>query len=603
MRRLLPLLLAFTLACGLFTPAAPTPEPTRAVPTASSAPILTATLAATITPAPTLTPAPTSTLLADSIPTATPTADPNFTLKPEHVRFHPVPRLYSGDIVSVEVVAEGAPRNWQGAPVWVYLGSRASAPLDQATFSRFGLGGRMQATFTWAWNTGGLVGPQTLVVVVGPVPAAQPPLAEQSVTVMVDLLPPEDRPMPEPLAEWATAENECCVFHYLTGTAAERDLAEIMATAEAAFAHVEDVLGVDRTNRVVFNLLSRLLGHGGFASAEISLTYIDRNPAGSDLFNLFAHEATHLLDRKFAQVKPTLMTEGLAVFVAGGHFKTENLERRAAALLALDRYIPLEELANDFYPAQHEIGYLEGGAFIAYLVARFGWPRFKALYASFQSAPTDAQMLDKGLQVHFGQSLAELEADWLAHLRTLPRNPAEIDDLRLTIELYDTLRRYQQAMDPSAYFLTAWLPDGPRARERQIRADFVRHPDSAEHVALEAMLQAAGQHLLEGDAAGAGELLAAVNAALDAGSLSASALAGEYLAVVQALRETGYEAQTIRLENASAEVTAIRDWPQLDELSLMRAAGGWRVLAPRVEGLWRPPSLAGADGIMRLWVN
>ena len=41
-------------------------------------------------------------------------------------------------------------------------------------------------------------------------------------------------------------------------------------------------------------------------------------------------------------------------------------------------------------------------------------------------------MLDKGLQVHFGQSLAELEGDWLAHLRTLPRNQAEIDDLRLT---------------------------------------------------------------------------------------------------------------------------------------------------------------------------
>src|SRR5690606_18388974 len=107
----------------------------------------------------------------------------------------------------------------------------------------------------------------------------------------------------------------------------------IMAAADEAFAHVEGVLGVEQHSRTVFNLLSRLLGHGGFASSEISLTYIDRNPAGSDLFSLFAHEGTHMLDRQFAGIKPTMMTEGLAVFVAGGHFKREDLEARAAALL------------------------------------------------------------------------------------------------------------------------------------------------------------------------------------------------------------------------------------------------------------------------------
>ena len=39
--------------------------------------------------------------------------------------------------------------------------------------------------------------------------------------------------------------------------------------------------------------------------------------------------------------------------------------------------------------------------------------------------------------------------------------PGPVDNLRLTIRLYDTLRRYQQLDDPSAYFLTAWLPDEP----------------------------------------------------------------------------------------------------------------------------------------------
>ncbi len=608
MRRLLPLLLALSLACGFFTPFPPTAPP----PTASPAPPFTATAAPTATSAPTATPV----IAASPIAAASPTVDLDFHLAPEHVHFHPVPTLYSGDMVSVEVIAEGAPRNWEGAPVWLYEGSREDPPLAQATFSRFGLGGRVQATFTWVWDTRGLEGEQALWVVVGPAPDAQPPLAEQSVRVTANLLPAAERPMPEPLAGWATAESECCVFHYLTGTAAERDLPEIRAAAEAAFAHAETVLGVEKTDRTVFTLLSRLLGHGGFASAEISLTYIDRNPAGSHLFNLFAHEGTHLLDRKFAQMKPTLMTEGLAVYVAGGHFKPDNLEQRAAALLALGRYLPLEGLANSFYPAQHEVGYLEGGAFITYLVTRFGWERFKAMYASFQSAPTEAQMLDNGLQLHFGSSLAELEADWLRHLSSRPRDQAEIDDLRLTIALYDTLRRYQQLKDPSAFFLNAWLPDGPRARELDITADFVRHPATPDHIALETMLQAAGRRLAAGDAAGSGELLAAVSAALDAGSLGASPLASEYLMVVNELLAGGYEAQTITLAATSAEVTAIRDWPHLDELSLVRAAGGWRVTTasfrgeggrPYWVGVTHPigptPLLIPSNGIIWHWLN
>ncbi len=396
--------------------------------------------------------------------------------------------------------------------------------------------------------------------------------------------------MPEPLAQWASAESDCCLFHYLTGTAAERDLDEILSTADAAFAHVQSVLGVAPGARTNFTLLSRLLGHGGFASGEISLTYIDRNPAGSDLFSLFTHEGTHLLDRQFAQTKPIMMTEGLAVYVSGGHFKPEDLQPRAAALLALGRYIPLTELAKGFYPAQHEIGYLEAGAFIGYLVDRYGWERFKAMYGSFQGAANDAQMLDNALQAHFGQSLAEMEAAWLARLATVPGDQAEIDDLRLTVALYDTLRRYQQLKDPSAYFLTAWLPDGPRARERQITADFVRHPRTPDHIALEAMLQSASRALVAGDAARAGELLASVNLALDAGSLAADALAAEYLAVVNELLASGYEAQSITLAGASAEVTAIRDWPQLDELSLIRAAGGWRLAATQgyVHGALHP---------------
>ncbi len=566
MRKLLPFLLLFTLACNFLFPAE-TPTPA----------------AATATPTPTLTAAP-LTLTATPLPTDTPTPAPSSTvegtyhLQPGDVTFHPDPQLYSGDIVSFEIGAQNAAPSWQEATVNVYVGTREGEPVATGQFEKFGIGERAQATFTWVWDTAHLEGPQTLVVAVAPPGAEKTDLAPLDVlTVTVNLLPASQRPMPEPLAHWAESESVCCVFHYLTGTAAARDIQLIESDADRAFAHVEDVLGVKQGKKVSFTMLSRLLGHGGFASDDISLTYIDRNPAGSDSLIVFEHEGTHILDHALAKTRPTIMTEGLAVYVAGGHFKPEDLDKRAAALLTLGRYVPLADLANTFYLSQHEIGYLEGGAFITYLVNTYGWAHFKTFYGSFQDAPSQAQMLDAALRANFGKGLSDLEADWLAHLRSLPADEDQIEDLRLTIELYDTLRRYQQVDDPAAYFLTAWLPDGPEARKRGIVADFVRHPDAPENIALEAMLSEVGRTLAAGEFDTAEKLLASVNAVLDAHNLFLDPLAASYLEIVTRLEATGYEAQTITLSRDSATVTAIRDWPALETLTLTRTASGWRL--------------------------
>jgi hypothetical protein len=383
--------------------------------------------------------------------------------------------------------------------------------------------------------------------------------------------------MPEPLAHWTQTESECCIFHYLTSTAAERDIATITAKADEAFDEVEAQLGVTRQDKVAFTMLSRLLGHGGFASDEISLTYIDRDAAYSDLTSVFKHEGTHILDRQIAHERPTIMTEGMAVYVSGGHFKPEDLEKRAAGLLILEDYIPLPELADDFYFSQHEIGYLEGGAFIQFLVDTFGWDKVRAFYGSFQSAPSESAMLDAALRTTFDQSLEELEAEWLAHLSSLPPDLAQVDDLRLTILQYDTLRRYQQANDPAAYFLTAWLPNGREARERGVIADFVRHPDAPENIALETMLAGAGEAIRAQRFEEAESLLLAVNAVLDSNNLFFDSLAAEYLQIVTTLAADGYEAQSIRLSDKVATATAIRTWPMIESLTLTRDLTGWQM--------------------------
>ncbi len=540
--RLLPLLLA-TLACSTLLPAAtPTRPPATAFPP---------------TAFPSLTPRATRPPAAAPVPTEPPASPPG------DILFQPGPFLYSGDLVSLAVVGQPA---WRNAQVTVFYGDPSDGvPVSNGAFGTFGLGGRPQATFWWAWDTAGLTGDQTLTAVVTPA-AGGAPLA--TLTRTVKLWPADQRPQPEPQARWAQAESACCVFHYLTGTAAARDIDSIKTEADEAFTRLEAALGVQPRAKVAFTFLSRLLGHGGFADDEIYITYIDRNPAGLDLPTVFVHEGAHILDRQITEARPAMLAEGLAVFVAGGHYHPEDLQRRAAALLTLDRYIPLRDLARDFYNAQHEIGYLEAGAFIQYLVEAYGWEQFRAMYAAFPANVDDARMVADGLAAHYGRPLEALEAEWLARLRAQPADPDEAAHLRLTLALYDTLRRYQQLNDPAAYFLTAWLPNGPEARRRGVTADFLRSPHAAENIALEAMLAAAEQALTRREFAAAEDLITAVNRVLEARNLFFDPLAARYLRAVTDLAARGYELQTLELAGAGPQAWAIRDWPTLENIPL-----------------------------------
>ena len=68
-------------------------------------------------------------------------------------------------------------------------------------------------------------------------------------------------------------------------------------------------------------------------------------------------------------------------------------------------------------------------------------------------------------------------------------------DLRLTVAFYDTVRRYEAGMDPSAYFLNAWLPNVPKLRQRNIVADFLRHPVGVMNRQIESLLVAGDAEL------------------------------------------------------------------------------------------------------------
>jgi len=597
MRRIFLLLLAILLICWAISSARPRPAPallptaplqvpqhppsaTTEAPTASFTPLA--------TPSPTLTQSPAEI----HIPPASSTAQATGTVTPAPqampvqatVLLHPDGGLYTGDQVSFEVIVsqQGEPR---GLTSQVVVNGPDGSRLGTARFGAYGLGQRQEAMLVWAWDTRGLSpGDYPLTFTLEP--------GGQVWTETVTLLPQETLPWPEPQAHWATAHSRCCTLYYITGTAAERDLPDLLRQADEQARDAVQRMGIEFTAPITITLLSRVLGHGGFASQEIYITYLDRNYLGSNFGLVLHHEMIHILDGRLGgEYRPSLFVEGLAVYQSGGHFKLEPLMPRAAALLpseiGLGRYIPLAELADNFYLSQHEIGYLEGAALIEYMVETWGWEAFSNFYRDIHAAEDNSQAtaIDTALQRHFQLTFTELEAKFMDALRRIPVTTALREDLRLTVGFFDTGRRYQQIFDPSAYFATAWLVDAGLMRSRGIVADYLRHPAGTTRQAIETMLANAFADLEREEYIQVDQALSAVNAILDAVQrgdsqpFGVNTLARDYFAIVQALSQAGYETQRIRLEGEAAQAWATVGSAELVELSLERRDAGWEVSA------------------------
>jgi hypothetical protein len=435
-------------------------------------------------------------------PVPSPTPAPQFS-----VNVHPEEPLYVGDQASFEVITPTG-FDTRDKQVEVRFGDQI---IGRASFNPYGIAGRQQATLWWVWDTSGLKpGVQTVSFTVTP----DGPSWQQS----IDLLPRDALPASERDAHWETLVTECCTINYISGTDAARDIQKLGQTADAIASGLSSSMSEPLNEKIPIVLMSRTLGHGGFTNEAIYVSYLDRNYAGSTFDMFLKHEMVHWFDNKLGgNLRPTIFLEGLAVYLAGGHFKPEALTPRAAALLNLNWYIPLKSLADSFYPSQHEIGYLEAGALVQYLVERYGWPAFNSFYRDIHPVPGGSQAgaIDKALQSHFGLTLDQLDTDFLDQLKSQSEDPSAVEDVRLSVQFYDTVRRYQQMFDPSAYFQTAWLADAAVMRQKNITADYLRHPDGLLNQYLEKLLVEADVALRSGDYAGTSQKLQALNVMLN----------------------------------------------------------------------------------------
>lgn len=523
---------------------------------------------------------PTATPTAIPVPTDTPGPIPlDLSLTPNGILLLPVPKIYEGDLVTFKIspiLPEGVGTNDVRVQILI-----DGEQIVKEILNFRSLGGDTYGLYEWAWNTTGKAGQHTLTVVLDPddrIQIGDEDPNNNQVTTQITVNPRSDLSSLDADAAWVTATNNCCTLHVVTGTAAHRDLSDLLTIVDSAFLEASIRLTEPISQNFDVYFIDRVLGQGGYASGAMVISYLDRNYTGGGVEEVIVHEAVHLIDHTFAPNRITFLAEGVAVWVTGGHYQMEDLGRRVAALIELDAYVPLAELIDNFYPTQHEISYLEAGSLINYLVEVYGWDRVRDFYTdtTVYDGASLSSSVDVNLQLYFGKSLAEIEAEWISHVQSLPRDPQETADLETTIRYYEVMRQYQARFDSTAYYLNAWLPAPAELERLGITADLTRHPESATNIALESLLISAHAALDAGDYSRANALLDSVIRVLDNNGTFLDPLAGTYLDIVRTTSAMNYEVQEITIDGTQAAVSVMRpNRTELIQLNFVLQNNAW----------------------------
>lgn len=501
-------------------------------------------------------------------------------IKASDISVYPDGAIYAGDLVSIRIdprIPEKLAPNDVDVRVFI-----DGVQVVSNNVNWRGLNGSPYGLYQWVWDSESKSGYHTIIVFLDPedvINYGDESPSNNVASIMMEIEPAENLPEIELSARWISEEIDCCRVHVVSETTAFRDLDQLLERVDAAFREGASRLSEPLKGRYNVYLVDRVFGQGGYAQESMVVSYLDRDYIAGGLDELLVHEAVHLIDRRFAPNPITFLSEGLAVWVAGGHYWEQDLNQRMNSLVEIGRYRPLDHVIDDFFGTQHEVGYLEGAGFIDYLVSIYGWDLVKTFYSETTARDGDtlSEAVDMNLRRVFGRSIEQIESDWMAYLRSLASDKAATEDLRTTLRYYDVIRRYQAIFDPSAYYLTTWLPDPEIAQRLGTTADFSRSPGSPVNVALEAILVSAGSSLRQGDFDRANALLDSVVRVLDNNGAFLDPLALSYLNIVISASDMGYEAQQIDMIGNRATVLGSQPHdPALVQIDLALGQGrGW----------------------------
>jgi hypothetical protein len=518
---------------------------------------------------------PAATLQADSffrsVATLTPSGDGAF--HTGQIFIYPGPKQYAGDVLTMEIPLIGF-RDFTPHRARITIDGGETISVDR----ELGFNGAYYSfclVLPEFWDTTGQEGLHTIRV--------QTPLnnSQLDFTFEVEIFPADRRPTGEVNLSWLTATLDCCSIHYLSGTAADRDIVQIKNDIKRNMEEVEAVFKIKfEPQAFTFYFVDNVWGNGGYAFDKgIVINYLDRYYGPSQgLDQLIRHEATHsalsLIGAK-PQMGP-LFGEGIPVYVAGGHYNEEPLREKAAALVELGMFVPLETLYRDFSLLQHEARYLQSGALVAYLVEKYGWDKLMILVKSPTEGSGDGwSWLERAFLKTYEQTPVQLETELLEWLQVSPSGD-QVEALSLTIELQNLRRQYQACCAPALDFTT--LSADPL--DVNCLSVFVREGRSPENLVIEILLAQSQVCVLNGDYAQAEARMQAAHVAIERIDFSIEP-AGDYLEIITLLLQHGYEAIEIETQGNQAQVTAIREHPVTETIFLEKLDGRWEFLPPR----------------------
>lgn len=400
-------------------------------------------------------------------------------------------------------------------------------------------------------------------------------------TYSFEVLPSDQRPANEASASWMLQETDCCIFHFLSDTAAARDIDFIAENFQQGANDFEVRMGKELNSKMNVYLLDRMLNNGGFGGGgTLFISYTDRyfgpTVGSAGLQTLARHEFSHAASIGFENAGDGLdyNYEGLAVYVAGGHYKPEPLAQRGAALYDLGHYAPVSE----FIP-QHELSYLHAALILNYIEDTYGQAKLWEFLNADDDVP-DEQWLPVGdaVQIALGIPLAEFDDGFRAWLEK--NEPGtQLEDLRLTIELQDARREYQTVYSPQPLFLIMDVPDMviDIILSPENRSLWLREPRAPANIAIELLIANAQRAILSGAYPEAEGLIETIKSVVSTGSFE-DPLAREYLDIVLAANEAGYEVLYLGLQNWRATAQVTNEPPITTVLELEKVDGTWKII-------------------------
>jgi hypothetical protein len=493
--------------------------------------------------------------------TAAPQISDPTRLKPAgEVRAYPGPEHYAGDVLTFEIQVDGDfNESTDSVTLTLDHGERKVVPGQMLTPDKLLL--------PLAFDTSGLIGPHQLKF--------STPKGSINQTYSFEVLPANQRPENEEDAAWLVNETNCCQFHYIENTAAARDIKFISEQFQQASTEVATITGGSMDTKLNVYLIDRIWGNGGFAGGDgLVISYTDRyyGPTIGEkgLETLARHEMTHVTDLP----GPTgdgidFNYEGPAVYVAGGHYKPEPLAERAAALYDLGYSVPVGE-----YIDQHELSYLHAAAVLTYIAERYGSDKiWEFLTADVDPKDGQPTPLETAVQRTFGISLNQFNQDFQAWLES--KEPGkQLDDLRLTIQLQDLRRQYQETYTPPPYFI-AWNVADAVGRPEYLPV-LIREADAPANAAAELIIANAQQAIVAGDYERAEQLNQILNKVITTGSFE-DPLAKDYLDIVLVLAEAGYDVLSLDIQDDQATAQVTMEPPVVTSLELQKVGGIWQV--------------------------